>query len=499
MEFFWNFPAFSILLSLLCAVITYVLKEKPAKILNGFLLIVCMTFSCCTLYYTWTTQESFIYTMGHFTAPWGNEIRAGILEPLIALVFDAVLLLCVLGGQKHLKIDIEPTKINLYYVMIALLNAALMALIYTNDIFTAYVFIEICTLSSCALLMIRQIGRTTIAATRYMVFSLLGSGLFLIGIILLYDVTGHLLMEDIYDQIQILWASGEYRIPLIIVIALIVVGIAIKSGLFPFHFWMPDTYGYSTPTSAGILSGVVSKAYIFLLIKIIYRVIGTEVFYDSGIQNVLFIFGICGMLFGSFSAIRENDINRMIAFSSAAQIGYIYMGIGLDPVNGMTASVFHIMMHAITKSSLFLSASGLIDVSGGSRKFADLQGSAHRNRVAGVAFTVGAMSMVGLPGFMGFISKLLFASAAVDANNSKMFIALITLAISTLLNTYYFLRTVIRIYTTPEKDKDKGYKRESRRYSLYAFVSVCSIALNICIGMQSQPIVTLIRKGLELL
>lgn len=498
MEFFSNFPAFSILLSLLCAVITYVLKEKPAKILSCCLIVVCMIFSGCTLYYTWLINDSFIYMMGHFPAPWGNEIRAGILEPLIAFVFDAVLLLCILGGQKHLKLDIEPTKLNLYYVMIALLNAALMALIYTNDIFTAYVFIEICTIASCVLLMIRQIGRTTIAATRYMVFSLLGSGLFLIGIIMLYNVTGHLLMEDIYDQIQMLWANGQYRIPLLVVISLIVAGIAIKSGLFPFHFWMPDTYGYSTPTSAGILSGLVSKAYIFLLIKIIYRVIGIEVFYESGIQNVLFIFGICGMLFGSFSAMRENDINRMTAFSSAAQIGYIYMGIGLDPVNGIVASVFHIIMHAVTKPALFLSASGLIDASGGSRKFSDLQGSAHRNRVAGVAFTVGAISMVGLPGLMGFVSKLLFANAAVAVEgSSKTLITLIALAISTLLNTYYFLRTVIRIYTIPEKDK--GYKRENKRNSLYAFVSICFIFLNLSIGMQSQPIVTLIRKGLELL
>lgn len=116
---------------------------------------------------------------------------------------------------------------------------------------------------------------------------------------------------------------------------------------------MPDTYGSATPTSSGILSGLISKGYIFLLIKIIYRCFGTEVFYNSGVNNVLFLFGVLGMIFGSIAAIRENDINRMTAFSSAAQIGYIYMGIGINAELGMIAAVFHILTHAFYKAPCF--------------------------------------------------------------------------------------------------------------------------------------------------
>ena len=118
------------------------------------------------------------------------------------------------------------------------------------------------------------------------------------------------------------------------------------------------------------------------------------------------------MIFGSLSTIKENDIRRMIAFSSVAQIGYIYMGIGMGTQAGMAASVFHILSHAATKSLLFIAAIGLTDVSGGSRKFIDLTGAAYRNKWAGAAFTVGSLSMVGVPLFSGFISKLLFAQAA---------------------------------------------------------------------------------------
>ena len=171
----------------------------------------------------------------------------------------------------------EEGKTFLYYVLSDLLLSSLLALVYTNDLFTAYVFVEINTIAACGLIMIRQNGRTIKASARYMIMSLLGSGLFLMGMCMLYDLTGHLLMSNIKEQAALIYSSGEYRIPLLIVIALMSVGLAIKSALFPFHAWLPDAYGYSTVSSAAILSSLVSKGYIFLLIKIIYRVIGFDI------------------------------------------------------------------------------------------------------------------------------------------------------------------------------------------------------------------------------
>ncbi|MEG1743932.1 MAG: proton-conducting transporter membrane subunit, partial [Clostridia bacterium] len=208
----------------------------------------------------------------------------------------------------------------------------------------------------------------------------------------------------------------------------------------------PDTYGYATTASSSVISGVVSKAYIFLAIKIIYRVIGIDVIKSTHILDMLFVFGLCGIIAGSLQAIKENNLNRMIAFSSAAQIGYIFVGIGLGTAAGTIAAIFHMLTHALTKPLLFTAADGLIDATGNKKDFLSLQGSAHRNKIAGFGFAVGAISMVGLPVFAGFVSKLLFATAAVECDE-KTLITLIVLAISTILNTIYFLRTVIRIYT----------------------------------------------------
>ena len=472
-----------------------VLPGKIAKWVNTAVITIVGALSAILLVYLMGTGQSYTYMMGHFPAPWGNEIRAGVLEAGMALFFCIIMLLSMLGGRKKLEEEVVEGKHNLYYILVNLLLSSLLALVYTNDLFTAYVFVEINTIAACGLIMIRQNGRTIEAAVRYMIMSLLGSGMLLLGICMLYDLTGHLLMSNIKESVQLLVAQGSYRVPLLVTLALMCVGLAIKSALFPFHAWLPDAYGYSTVSSAAMLSSLVSKGYIFLLLKIIYRVLGFEVFKNSHIIDVMFVFGLMGMIFGSLNAIAENDIRRMIAFSSVAQIGYIYMGIGMGTEAGMVASVFHILSHAATKSLLFIAAIGLTDVSGGSRKFIELTGAAYRNKWAGITFTVGSLSMVGVPMFSGFISKLLFAQAAVQ-NHAKMLPALIVLAISTILNAIYFMKTVIRIYTPVE---NTSYEKITfKDMKLYAVTLVCFIVLNVLLGISSQPVVDLIEQGLSM-
>ena len=501
MELVQNVPFFSIMLSMFSGTVSSVLPEKHAKRLNAAMLCAVAAMSgWLLLYLVESGIGSYTYMMGHFPAPWGNELRIGVLEAGMALFFSVIMLLSLLGGRKKLLGEVEITKHNIYYILCNLLLSSLLALVYTNDLFTAYVFVEINTIAACGLIMIRQNGRCIEAAVRYMIMSLLGSGLLLMGICMLYDLTGHLLMENIRLQIGLIMEAGTYRVPMLITIGIITVGLAIKSALFPFHSWVPDAYGYSTVSSGAILSSLVSKGYIFLLYKIFYRVIGFDYIADSHILNLLFLFGLCGMIFGSISAIWEKDIRRMIAFSSVAQIGYIYMGLGLGTEAGAVAGIFHMLAHGATKSLLFISAIGLTDVSGGSRDFFEITGAGYRNKTAGVGFLVASLSMVGLPMFSGFVSKLLFAEAAVLVPSWKLLPTLIVLAVSTVLNTIYFLKTVVRIYTPadPEAVREKGYFcLRLRQQRLYGVTIVLFILVNLILGMTSQPVLELIRQGLR--
>ncbi len=498
-NFIENFPLFSIILCLLSSSSSFLLKGKSAKRVNTCLISICGILSLCVAGYCYI-NGSFVYTMGHVPAPWGNEVRGGVLEGIMASFFCLIMLLSMTGGRKKLLEEVEDTKLNLYYILVNLMLCSLIALVYTNDLFTAYVFVEINTISACGLIVIRQNGRTIEAAVRYMIMSLLGSGLFLVGLCMLYDLTGHLLMSNIQESVAELVATGQYTEPLLVTIAFMMMGLAIKSALFPFHAWLPDAYGYSTISSAAILSSLVSKGYIFLLIKIIYRVIGFEAVHNSLLLNVLFVFAGLGIIFGSVSAMQEDDIRRMVSYSSVAQIGYIYLGISLGTKEGMIAAIFQIFAHAATKSMLFISAVGLTDVSNTSRKFKDLTGAAHRNRIAGIGFAAGSLSMVGIPLFSGFISKLLFMEASIK-NYGKMLPAIIVLAISTILNAIYFMKTVIRIYS-PERDLYEGregfYHITAKEEKGYTVTIILFIALNVALGLCSEPILELIELGLSM-
>ena len=229
MQFVQNFPFMTILLTLICAVVTSVLDGRKARRLTGLLLVTVTAMTTAVMVYTLRTGDSYVYMMGHFPAPWGNEIRVGVLETTMMMVFCLVILFSFMGGLVPSIREIEKTKYNIYCILVDLLFLALQALVYTNDLFTAYVFIEINTLAAAGLVMTRQKGRNLVAGARYMIMNLLGSSLFLFAVVLLYTITGHLLMENIHESVAALHATGEYHVPLTIVVALITVGLALKS------------------------------------------------------------------------------------------------------------------------------------------------------------------------------------------------------------------------------------------------------------------------------
>ncbi len=496
MDFIRNFPLFMIILSLFSGALCFMLPRKASFVYTVCFECLLTAMAAALLVFTSQTGSSFTYTMGEFPAPWGNEIRAGITESVFALGFVFILLCSVTGGYRYLNGDMDPTKVNLFFALVNLLTAALLSLVFTNDIFTGYVFLEILTLASCGTVVVREIGKTTLAAIRYMILNLLGSGLFLLGVVLLYDITGNLLMEPMHDVITEIVSESGVIPSLSIAVAILTIGLSIKSGLFPFHYWMPDTYGFSTPSAAAILSSLTSKGYIFLLIKIYCRVIGLDTLRQMPVCDVLLSLGLLGIAVGSVQAMHTNNINTMIAFSSAAQIGYIFAGIGLCTEDGMIAALFHILAHAMTKSMLFITVPRLSEAAGGAKVFRDLQGSGIRDKDAGVAFAIGAFSMIGIPIFAGFASKLLFGIAAIDSgSNFKLTMIMLALAVSSMLNAIYFIRTLIRIFTPAG---DTGLMEHPRHHAGFLIPVALLTAVNLFLGLFSGVVTELITRGLAM-
>ncbi len=484
------------------AILCFVLNGKTARHLTRGVLGVVFALSLTLLIRLHAAQESFVYFMGHFPAPWGNEIRAGELEAIMAVFVSLVALFSVMGGINAILEDVEEDKQNLFFILVNLMVASLLAMIYTNDLFTAYVFIEINTIAGCGLIMIRQLGKSIVTAVRYMVVSLVGSGLFLIGVTLLYTITGHLLMSNIKLSVAELASHEDYKTTLTVIIGLMSVGLAIKSGLLPFHSWIPEAYGISNVCSSSLLSSLVSKGYIFLLIKIYYRVIGIEVVRDSHVLNILYAFGVVAIIVGSLLAIREKNVRKIIAYSSVAQIGYIYMGIGIGTDAGFTAAIFHIFAHGFTKALLFVSSAEFTEGSH-TKHYDELYGLGHKYRFSALCFSVGAFSMVGFPMLAGFISKVWFAEAGITSGG-KMLLTLITLAVSTLLNCVYFLRIVVVLYSENRRSVSDGkpyfdvdINQRAARIQYYTAVAGLT-AVNFLLGLSSVHIMNVIRNGLDI-
>lgn len=493
MTWWQNLPLFLILCPLMCAAICSALKGKAARaVITALSALECAGMGVL-LYFTAAKNESFVYAMGEIGAPFGNELRAGPLEALAGLGFSLVLLTAILGGWRRLTQDVAPNRMNLYGSVTCLLTSAMAAMVFTNDLFTAYVFIEISTIASCALIGASNKGKTLFSAARYMIMNLMGSGLFLLGLSMLYCVTGHLLFPQLGAAVRGLLEGDRYAVPLYMSFLLMTLGVAIKSALYPFHTWLPDAYGNATATSSAVLSSLVSKLYIFLLIKIFLRAAGWEVF-ARRIEDVLLLYAAAGMVMGSVHAIRQRHLTRMVAYSSVAQIGYIFMGISLGTEAGMAAAVYHILAHSAAKAMLFLSANRLREASGDEDTFAALRGSAFRAPLAGLAFTVGACSLVGIPGLGGFASKIYLASAGVEAGGLRMAIVLAALAVSTLLNVAYMLRSLLTIYRRKEETDQSMLSNDG----LFAVAVIALMALNLLLGLLGGPILQLIEQGIRL-
>ena len=485
-----SFPLTIILVLFITAFIMPLIKKiKVVKVISLVSMAITMILALLNLIYVNKNGE-YLYRIGHFNAPYGIEFRIGIIEAMMGLLFTFVALMIIWYSIYSIEKEIVQSKVGLYYLLINILIGSLLGVVYSNDLFNCFVFIEVGTLASCGTIIVKDKKENIKATMKYLIMSCLGSGLVLMGIAYLYSMTGYLNINYIHDEI--ITSYLNYPNAVLISIVLFIIGLGVKSAMFPLHNWLPDAHSNAPSSSSAILSSLVLKAFVLLLIKILFRLYGIEILQHYSVLNIVLVLGSIGMIMGSVFAIFQKNIKRVIAYSTVAQMGYIFLGIGLGTDIGVSIAIFHIIGHALTKSALFLLVGAMIEQTG-HKNLENLKGIGREMPLTLGLFSIGVLSMIGIPILPGFISKWHLSLASIAAGET---ILIVVILLSSLLNAVYYSPIVINGFFGEENLKGKVYKSKSKPLKELMPVIFLVVSM-IYVGVASRGIINLITLGLK--
>ena len=430
-----HFPVLQVVLPLLMAPVCVLLRSARLAWLAA-LAISWVTFAIAGL----LLAEVLIggplsYAVGGWAPPWGIEIRLDAVNAFVVLIVAAIGAVVMLYAPRSVEREIGDERAYLFYTAYLLCLAGLLGVTVTGDAFNLFVFLEISSLSSYVLISLGRDRRALYAAYQYLILGTIGATLYLIGVGLLYQATGTLNMADLAQRLPALEDVRGVQVAF----AFLTVGLSLKLALFPLHLWLPNAYTYAPSVVTAFLAATATKVAIYVLLRIFYTVFGAEFSFGAmPLGSILMVLAVLAMFSASAVAIFQSDAKRMFAYSSVAQIGYMILGISLASVLGVAAGMLHLFNHALMKAALFL-ALGCVFWRIGSVQIADMAGLGRRMPWTMAAIVAGGLSLIGIPGTVGFVSKWYLIQAALEPGYWPL--ALLIVA-SSLLAVIYVWRLV---------------------------------------------------------
>jgi multicomponent Na+:H+ antiporter subunit D len=395
--------------------------------------------------------RSEVYRIGKWSIPLGINLVLDGLSSLLLLAVSVVGTAAMLFSIRYMEQYTAKAKyLSLFMLMVAGMNGVVLS----GDLFNLFVFLEIASLASYALVGFGCEHEELEAAFKYMVLGSVASIFILFGIALVYGNTGTLNMAYVSEAIQ----ASRMNAGLAFAMALFIVGFGLKAALVPFHAWLPDAHPSAPAPISAMLSGILIKTLgVYALARVVFNVFGVSV----PVGWLLVSLGILSMVAGAFLAIGQWDFKRLLAYSSISQIGYVVLGIGLGALilaekgNPAWASLailgglFHLVNHAVYKSLLFLT-SGSVEMATGTRRMEEMGGLARKMPVTRAACTVASASIAGIPPFSGFWSKLILVIAAVQAHFYWVAAVIVFVSLCTLI-MYLKVQRHVFLGELPEK------------------------------------------------
>ncbi|MFG2248130.1 monovalent cation/H+ antiporter subunit D family protein [Spirillospora sp. NPDC048823] len=430
-----HLPALQVVIPLLCAPLCVLLRSRTAAWLL-FLTAAAASLACASVM-AWHVARGEVlrYAMGGWRPPAGIEYVIDKANVPVLILVSAIGLAAAVYSRRSVASEIEDAKAPLFYACLCLNLTGLLGITATGDAFNAFVFLEITSLSSYALVAMGRRKRALLAALQYLIVGTIGATFVLIGIGLAYAVTGTLNMADLAARLPEIYGNRALAAAVIFVF----VGLAIKMALFPLHAWLPDAYAESPSVVAAFVSATNTKVAIYLLLRLAFGVFGAAlVFGRMPVTEVGLLLACLAMLVASAVACFQSDFKYLLAWSSIAQVGYIAAGFSLATADGVSAAYLHIINHALIKGALF-AAAGIVVLRLGTARLAAMAGLGRAMPWTFAAIVLAGLGLIGLPPTAGFVSKWVLAEALIDDGRWAVLAAVL---VSSLLSVVYVGRVI---------------------------------------------------------
>jgi multicomponent Na+:H+ antiporter subunit D len=388
-------------------------------------------------------QGVVVYELGGWEPPYGIEYRVDSLNGLVIFLISCISAIVITYAKVSVDKEVREHRQSLFYTAWLLCITGLLGIAITGDAFNVFVFLEISSLSTYALVALGGDRRALTAAYRYLVMGTIGATFILIGIGLMYMQTGTLNMADLADRLHRVHPGLANNHTINAAFAFLTVGISLKLALFPLHRWLPNAYTFAPSAVSAFLAATATKVSLYLLLRFSFTIFGIEfAFATMGLDLILMVLSLFAICFASLLAVYKVNVKRMLAYSSVAQIGYMTLGISFGTVAGISAGILHMFNHALMKGCLFM-ALGCVFYRIGSVQIDKFSGLAKRMPLTMAAFVVGGLSIIGIPLTAGFISKWYLISAALE--QGKWAVAIVVLA-GSLIAAVYIWKVVEKAY-----------------------------------------------------
>ena len=384
------------------------------------------------------------YHLGGWVPPLGIEYRVDAANALVLLIISFMATITLPYARKTIEQDVEPQHHTLFYACLMLCITGLLGVTATGDAFNVFVFLEISSLSTYVLVALgaKRDQRALSASYNYLILGTIGATFFVIGLGLLYMTTGTLNMADMASRLTELEGNRTVRSAF----AFIVVGLGLKLAIYPLHRWLPGAYAYAPSAVSAFLAATATKVALYVLLRFMFSVYSAKFgFEKDSLELIILPFAVIAMFIGSLIAIYQVNVKRLLAYSSIAQIGYMLLGLSLLTVTGVSATMVHMFNHAVTKGALFMAVGALI-YQVGATKIPYYGGLAKMMPWTCAAIVLGGLSLIGVPGTVGFVSKWVLLEAALE--KGWWFVAVL-IVLSSLLAIIYVWRLVETLYLQP--------------------------------------------------